>query len=57
MHIAHRHLIPKQLKEHGLTHDQLQISDDAVKMISEFAVMASFMINLFVTFIVFIFFD
>ncbi|BFZ13298.1 hypothetical protein BsWGS_16337 [Bradybaena similaris] len=33
MHIAHRHLIPKQLKEHGLTHDQLQISDDAVKMI------------------------
>uniref|UniRef100_A0A0B7BCW2 Lon protease homolog n=1 Tax=Arion vulgaris TaxID=1028688 RepID=A0A0B7BCW2_9EUPU len=32
-HIARRHLIQKQLKEHGLTHEQLQISDDAVKMI------------------------
>ncbi|XP_012937014.1 lon protease homolog 2, peroxisomal [Aplysia californica] len=33
MHIARRHLIPKQLKEHGLSHEQLQIPDDTVKMI------------------------
>ncbi|RUS91970.1 hypothetical protein EGW08_000183 [Elysia chlorotica] len=33
MHIARRHLIPKQLKEHGLTEDQLQLPDDTVRLI------------------------
>ena len=31
--IAHRHLIPKQLKEHGLQKRQLSISDDAIRRI------------------------
>ena len=31
--IAHRHLIPKQLKEHGLQKRQLYISDDAIRRI------------------------
>lgn len=31
--IAHRHLIPKQLKEHGLQKRQLSISDDAIRCI------------------------
>ncbi|GFR59788.1 LON protease homolog 2, peroxisomal [Elysia marginata] len=33
MHIARRHLIPKQLKEHGLTDEQLQLPDDTVRLI------------------------
>ncbi|KAH9515489.1 Lon protease-like protein 2 [Bulinus truncatus] len=33
MHIADRHLIPKQFKEHGLTNDHLQIPNDTVKLI------------------------
>ncbi|CAL1532329.1 unnamed protein product [Lymnaea stagnalis] len=33
MHIARRHLIPKQLKEHGLTDEQLQIPDDTLRII------------------------
>ncbi|GFO20699.1 lon protease homolog 2, peroxisomal, partial [Plakobranchus ocellatus] len=33
MHIAHRHLIPKQLKEHGLTEAQLQLPEDTVRCI------------------------
>jgi ATP-dependent Lon protease len=37
MHIAKNHLIPKQLKEHGLTPEQLQISDEAlVRLISSY---------------------
>lgn len=31
--IAHRHLIPKQLREHGLQKRQLSISDDAIRRI------------------------
>ena len=34
-HIAIGHLIPKQLKEHGLTGEQIQFSEEAVKMISK----------------------
>lgn len=30
LHIAKNHLIPKQLKEHGLTAEELQISDEAI---------------------------
>jgi len=33
--IAKRHLIPKQLAEHGLSNDQLQFSDDAVNEVIE----------------------
>lgn len=32
-HIAKRHLIPKQMKEHGLTKDNLAITDKALKLI------------------------
>ncbi|KFM79010.1 Lon protease-like protein, peroxisomal, partial [Stegodyphus mimosarum] len=32
-HIARNHLVPKQLKEHGLTPDMLQITDDAIRTI------------------------
>eukprot|EP00057_Strongylocentrotus_purpuratus_P016379 XP_011670853.1 PREDICTED: lon protease homolog 2, peroxisomal [Strongylocentrotus purpuratus] len=32
-HIAKDHLIPKQLKEHGLTYEQLQFAEDAIKYI------------------------
>nr|XP_054771071.1 lon protease homolog 2, peroxisomal-like [Lytechinus pictus] len=32
-HIAKDHLIPKQLKEHGLTYEQLQFAEDATKYI------------------------
>ncbi len=36
-HIAKNHLIPKQLKEHGLSEQQLQISEEALhKMISHY---------------------
>ena len=33
VHIAKRHLIPKQMKEHGLTKDNLAITDKALKLI------------------------
>ena len=33
--IAMRHLIPKQLKEHGLTIEQLQIPEESIKLIGE----------------------
>ncbi|XP_054710679.1 lon protease homolog 2, peroxisomal-like [Uloborus diversus] len=32
-HIARHHLVPKQLKEHGLTPDMIQITDDAIRTI------------------------
>lgn len=35
-HIAKNHLIPKQLKEHGLKASQLRITDDAVRDIIQF---------------------
>lgn len=34
-HIAVRHLVPKQLKEHGLTQEQLHISGDSIKLVGE----------------------
>ena len=49
--IAVRHLIPKQLSEHGLTPEQLQIPDDSLKTISRAIVVLCFQIidtNLFV---------
>ncbi|XP_038068669.1 lon protease homolog 2, peroxisomal-like [Patiria miniata] len=33
LHIATRHLIPKQLKEHGLTAEQIQFPENSVKII------------------------
>ena len=33
IHIAVRHLIPKQFKEHGLVKEQIQITEDALKLI------------------------
>lgn len=33
VHIASRYLVPKQLREHGLTEEQLQIPDDTIKYI------------------------
>ena len=33
VHIAERHLMPKQLKQHGMTTDQLQIPEDSIKLI------------------------
>ena len=33
--IARQHLIPKQIEEHGITREQLQIEDDAVQAIIE----------------------
>ncbi|KAJ8303283.1 hypothetical protein KUTeg_019679 [Tegillarca granosa] len=33
--IAKRHLMPKQLREHGLTAEQLQIPDDTMKLINK----------------------
>lgn len=33
LHIAKDHLLPKQIKEHGLTEGQLQISDDGILQI------------------------
>ncbi|MFA6236671.1 MAG: endopeptidase La [Bacteriovorax sp.] len=35
VHIAKNHLLPKQLKEHGLNESQVEISDDILKMIAE----------------------
>ena len=35
LHIATRHLIPKQLKEHGLSAEQIQFPEDSVKLISK----------------------
>lgn len=32
-HIAKKHLVPKQIKQHGLTSKQLKISDDAIRFI------------------------
>ncbi|XP_015912561.1 lon protease homolog 2, peroxisomal isoform X2 [Parasteatoda tepidariorum] len=32
-HIARNHLLPKQLKEHGLTPDMLQVTDEAIRLI------------------------
>jgi len=34
--IARRHLIPKQLEEHGITKDQLDITDTAVDLVIDF---------------------
>ncbi|MBY0412774.1 MAG: endopeptidase La [Bdellovibrionales bacterium] len=37
MHIAKNHLLPKQLKEHGLTADAVEVSDEVLKnMISDY---------------------
>ena len=37
MHIAERHLLPKQLKEHGLTEEQVKITGEALrKIIAEY---------------------
>ncbi|XP_064640308.1 lon protease homolog 2, peroxisomal-like [Lineus longissimus] len=33
LHIAVRYLVPKQVREHGLTHEQLQIPEDSIKLI------------------------
>ncbi len=33
LHIAKRHLIPKQLEEHGLKPEHIEITDDALKMV------------------------
>ena len=33
--IAIRHLLPKQLKEHGLSGEQLQIPEDTLRLIGE----------------------
>ena len=35
LHIAKNHLLPKQMKEHGLTNEQVKLSDDILKMITE----------------------
>ena len=31
--IARRHLLPKQLRDHGLTHEQVQVRDDAIALL------------------------
>lgn len=33
IHIAKDHLLPRQMKEHGLTKNQLQLRDDAIKIL------------------------
>lgn len=33
MHIAKRHLLPKQMKEHGITKEHLSVNDKALKLI------------------------
>ena len=33
--IARRHLVPKQLAEHGITAEQLQITDEALELVIE----------------------
>ena len=35
LHIAVRHLVPKQLVEHGLTTDHLHILDEAIHLLSQ----------------------
>lgn len=35
-HIAKKHLLPKQLKEHGITAQQLRITDDALREMIEY---------------------
>ena len=37
-HIAMRHLIPKQLGEHGLTSDMINIPEDSIKVIGKWCV-------------------
>ncbi len=32
-HIAKKHLVPKQIKQHGLTAKQIKISDDAIRLV------------------------
>lgn len=34
--IAMRHLVPKQLVEHALTHKHLQIPEDSIKLIGKY---------------------
>jgi len=34
LHIAVRHLVPKQLLEHGLSNEQLHILDEAIQFLS-----------------------
>jgi len=34
LHIAVRHLVPKQLAEHGLSNNHLHILEDAIQLIS-----------------------
>ena len=41
VHIATRHLIPKQLKEHGLTIEQIQIPEDSVKALGKITVICN----------------
>jgi len=36
LHIATRHLVPKQLQEHGLGSKHLHILDESIQFISEF---------------------
>ena len=38
VHIASRHLIPKQYREHGLVSEQIHITEDALKLISKIQV-------------------
>jgi ATP-dependent Lon protease len=35
LHIAVKYLVPKQVREHGLTREQVQIPEDSVKLISK----------------------
>lgn len=41
LHISKRHLMKKQLKEHGLTEKNLIITDNAIMEISKFSPMSS----------------
>ena len=36
LHIAVRHLVPKQLLEHGLSCDHLHILDESIQFLSQF---------------------
>ncbi len=47
-HIACRHLIPKQLKEHGLTRDHITITDDSVTFIGKFLSISNLGVSVFV---------
>ena len=35
LHIAVRHLVPKQLKEHGLTDRHLLLPEDSIRLLSK----------------------